>query len=90
MNNNYVSSAESGAPVSAPAGGRRGSLRKVSAKTVRRVLRSAGVKPKGRVVLGGADDELTAPVAPVTAGRRRRGSRKTRRHKKRGLFGLRR
>jgi hypothetical protein len=89
MNSGFVSSNETGSPVTAPSGGRRG-LRKVSAKTVRRVLRSAGVKPKGRVVLKGGEEpsEEASKLAPAMGGRRRRGSRKTRR--KRGLFGLRR
>lgn len=77
---------------SAPVGGRRGrkSVRKVSAKTIRKTLRHLGLKPKGRVVLKGGDvpaapAAAAAPAAP-TGGRRHRKS-----HRKSGLrklFGL--
>jgi hypothetical protein len=67
-------------------GGRRHShVRKVSAKTIRRTLRSLRMKPKSRMVLkGGAEEGMVgapaAPAAPpappagasMTAGRRRR------------------
>jgi len=66
-------------------GGRRHShVRKVSAKTIRRTLRTLGMKPKGRVVLrGGEHGPAAPPAAPpaaaappagasMTAGRRRR------------------
>jgi len=56
----------------APVGGRRHKLKKVSAKTIRRTLRKAGMKPKGRVVLNGGDG-LEAPeaAAPAMGGKRR-------------------
>jgi len=81
----------------APVGGRRHkSLRKVSAKTIRRTLRHMGLKPKGRVVLKGGEGEAAAatPSAPATptGGRRRhhtrRGGRHSRRRHTRSLFGL--
>jgi len=84
----------------APVGGRRHrSLKKVSAKTIRRTLRKMGLKPKGRVVLKGGEGEAPAastPAAPAAEGGRRR--RHTRRHggrrhhsrkHTRSLFGLR-
>ena len=101
MNNSVVPSNETGAPVSAATGGRRrrSSLRVVK-KTVKRMLRKMGVKLRGgaeAVVPDPAspspasDGKMSVPPsAPVEGGRRRRASRKTRRHKKRGLFGLRR
>ena len=82
----------------APVGGRRHkSLRKVSAKTIRRTLRHMGLKPKGRVVLKGGEGETAAaatPSAPATptGGRRRRHTRRGGRHSRRhtrSLFGLR-
>lgn len=71
-------------------GRRRRSLKKVSAKTIRRTLRKAGIKPKGRMVLTGGTALSPATVgagstAPVAGGRRRsRRGRKSRR----SLFGL--
>jgi hypothetical protein len=65
---------------SAPTGGRRHKLRKVSAKTIRRTLRKMGLKPKGRVVLKGGEApaaEAAAPAAaPEMGGRRRRSRRR--------------
>ncbi len=71
---------------SAPVGGKRKSLKLVTKKRARKVLKKLGMKMRG-----GAE---TAPVAvpkddlkaadAVTAGRRHR----TRRHKKRSLFGM--
>ena len=74
------------------AGGRR--LKKVSAKTIRRTLRKAGIKPKGRMVLKGGAPLSPAAVggesSPAPAGGRRH-RRGTRRHRKsrsrRSLFG---
>jgi hypothetical protein len=64
---------------SAPVGGRRHKLRKVSAKTIRRTLKKMGLKPKGRVVLKGGEAPA-APAAPAAApemgGRRRRSRRR--------------
>ena len=59
---------------SAPVGGRRKSLRKVSAKTIRKTLKKLGVKPKGRVVLTGGE-EKEGMVA--MGGRRRKSVRKS-------------
>lgn len=76
---------------SAPVGGRRRkSVRKVSAKTIRKTLRHLGLKPKGRVVLkGGADMGAPAAAAPAAeapkGGRRRKSARKSGLRK---LFGL--
>jgi hypothetical protein len=57
----------------APVGGRRHKLKKVSAKTIRRTLRKAGMKPKGRVVLNGGDglEPADASAAPAMGGKRR-------------------
>jgi hypothetical protein len=56
----------------APVGGRRRSLKKVSAKTIRRTLRKAGMKPKGRVVLNGGEGlETPESAAPAMGGKRR-------------------
>ena len=78
-------------PMTPMAGGRRRrSLKKVSAKTIRRTLRKAGIKPKGRMVLTGGVALAPAPVggeaAPV-GGRRRRGTRRGRKSR-RSLFGM--
>lgn len=67
---------------SAPvAGGRRRShkLRMVKKSTVRRMLRSKGLKMRG----GGESTET-----PATGGRRHRKSRGTRRTRRRSLFGM--
>ena len=65
---------------SAPVGGRRMKLRKVSAKTIRRTLKALRMKPKGRVVLKGGEApaaEAAAPAAaPEMGGRRRRSRRR--------------
>ena len=65
---------------SAPVGGRRHKMRKVSAKTIRRTLKKMGLKPKGRVVLKGGEAPAAAPAAPAAApemgGRRRRSRRR--------------
>jgi hypothetical protein len=72
-------------------GGRRHKLKKVSAKTIKRTLKRLGMKPKSRVVLrgGNADPELKdeEPMAATSAGRRRRGTKKTHR-RGRSLFGM--
>ena len=74
-------------------GGRR--LKKVSANMIRRTLRKAGIKPKGRMVLKGGAALSPAAVggesSPAPAGGRR-GHRGTRRHhrksrSRRSLFG---
>jgi hypothetical protein len=79
-------------PMTMPAtGGRRHrSLKKVSAKTIRRTLRKAGIKPKGRMVLTGGVALGSAPVggmAHVTKAGRRRGTRRGRKSR-RSLFGM--
>ena len=64
---------------SAPVGGRRHKLRKVSAKTIRRTLKALRMKPKGRVVLKGGEapaPEAAAPAAAAMGGRRRRSRRR--------------
>lgn len=77
-----------------PLSGGRRHLKKVSAKTIKRTLRRLGMKAKGRVVLkGGTTDpemkkEEPVPTTP-TAGRRRRGTKKTHRRGRKSLFGLR-
>jgi hypothetical protein len=82
-------SAGNSAPVMG--GRRRKSLRKVSAKAIRKTLRKLGMKPKGRVVLKGGDVPA-APVAdasgapPKNGGRRRRSAR--RKSGLRSMFGL--
>jgi signal recognition particle subunit SEC65 len=76
---------------SAPVGGRRHrkSVRKVSAKTIRKTLRHLGLKPKGRVVLKGGADMAMPAAAPAAeapkGGRRRKSARKSGLRK---LFGL--
>jgi hypothetical protein len=76
---------------SAPVGGRRHKMRKVSAKKIRRTLKALGMKPKGRVVLKGGEAPAEAgPVAaPVEGGRRRsrrrggaEGGRRRKTHRK--------
>ena len=68
---------------SAPVGGRRHKMKKVSAKTIRRTLKKMGLKPKGRVVLkGGEGMEPEKEAAPAMGGRRKRSaSASTRRHR---------
>jgi hypothetical protein len=63
-------SAGNSAPV---VGGRRRSLKKVSAKTIRRTLKKMGMKPKGRVVLRGGEglDTPESPSSPSMGGKRR-------------------
>lgn len=63
-------SAGNSAPV---VGGRRRSLKKVSAKTIRRTLKKMGMKPKGRVVLRGGEGLETpeSPSSPAMGGKRR-------------------
>ena len=64
---------------SAPVGGRRMKLRKVSAKTIRRTLKALRMKPKGRVVLKGGEApaaEAAAPAAAPAMGGRRRSRRR--------------
>jgi cobalamin biosynthesis protein CobT len=60
---------------SAPVGGRRKSLRKVSAKTIRKTLKKLGVKPKGRVVLKGGEEK--EGMVAAMGGRRRKSARKS-------------
>ena len=52
---------------SAPVGGRRMKLRKVSAKTIRRTLKALRMKPKGRVVLKGGEAPAAEAAAPAAA-----------------------
>jgi hypothetical protein len=81
-------SAGNSAPVMG--GRRRKSLRKVSAKAIRKTLRKLGMKPKGRVVLKGGADPVAPPPAPAAeapkGGRRRRSAR--RKSGLRRMFGL--
>ena len=60
-------------PVPPYGGGRRRSLKKVSAKTIRRTLKKMGMKPKGRVVLRGGEGLETpeSPSSPAMGGKRR-------------------
>jgi len=58
---------------SAPVGGRRHKMKKVSAKTIRRTLKKMGLKPKGRVVLKGGEPTGESE-APAMGGRRRKRS----------------
>ena len=80
-------------PMTPMAGGRRRrSLKKVSAKTIRRTLRKAGIKPKGRMVLTGGVALSPASFdggseTPLKGGRRRRGTRRGRKSR-RSLFGM--
>jgi hypothetical protein len=66
---------------SAPVGGRRHKLKKVSAKTIRRTLKKMGMKPKGRVVLKGGEgmEPEKEAAAPVMGGRRKRSASTRRR-----------
>ena len=73
-------------------GGRRHrSLKKVSAKTIRRTLRKAGIKPKGRMVLTGgvalSPASFDGGATPLKGGRRRRGTRRGKKSR-RSLFGM--
>lgn len=73
----------------AATGGRR-HAKKVSAKTIRRTLKKLGMKPKGRVVLKGGEDEGVkgadgADDGVMAAGRRHR---KTKKHSRRRGFRL--
>ena len=81
-------SAGNSAPVMG--GRRRKSLRKVSAKAIRKTLRKLGMKPKGRVVLKGGADMAAPAGAPAAdakvGGRRRRSAR--RKSGLRRMFGL--
>jgi hypothetical protein len=67
-------------------GRRRKSLRKVSAKTIRKTLKHMGLKPKGRVVLKGGADDGAAP--PVAGGRRKSRRAPRRKSGLRRMFGL--
>ena len=85
---------------SAPVGGRRRKLKLVTKKAARKALKKMGLKIRGGAetdavavtpevakVAGGAD--AAEAVAPVTAGRRhRRATKKTRRGRRKSLFGL--
>lgn len=67
---------------SAPVGGRRRKMKKVSAKTIRRTLKKMGLKPKGRVVLKGGEGmepEKEADAPAMGGGRKKRRSASTRR-----------
>ena len=61
---------------SAPVGGRRRKMKKVSAKTIRRTLKKMGLKPKGRVVLKGGEgmEPEKEATAPAMGGRKKRRS----------------
>lgn len=61
---------------SAPVGGRRHKMKKVSAKTIRRTLKKMGLKPKGRVVLKGGEgmEPEKEATAPAMGGRRKRSA----------------
>lgn len=73
-------------------GGRRRHLKKVSAKTIRRTLKRLGMKAKGRVVLKGGEGEegekteTPVPTASTGGRRHRRGTKKTHRRGRKGLF----
>jgi hypothetical protein len=84
---------------SAPVGGRRHKLKLITKKKARKALKKLGLKIRGgadeavavdpaiaKAAMGGAD--ATDAVAPVTAGRRRRATKKTRRGRRKSLFGL--
>ena len=76
---------------SAPLSGgrRRKSVRKVSAKTIRKTLKKLGLKPKGRVVLKGGDGTTVGDVpAPAVGAGRRSRRRGTRKSGLRRMFGL--
>lgn len=65
-------------------GGRR-RAKKVSAKTIRRTLRSLGMRPKGRMVLKGGEAAMGAPAAPAAAAAAApAGQTAGRRHRRRG------
>jgi hypothetical protein len=73
---------------SAPVGGRRHKLKKVSAKTIKKTLKRLGMKPKGRVVIRGGELETKEGEGVGMGGRRRRHTKKTHR-RSRHLFGMR-
>lgn len=65
-------------------GGRR-HAKKVSAKTIRRTLRSLGMRPKGRMVLKGGEAAAMAPAAAAPAAMAApAGQTAGRRHRRRG------
>lgn len=74
---------------SAPVGGRRHHMKKVSAKTIKKTLKRLGMKPKGRVVIRGGVDDDVPPPTPTEGGRRRRHTKKTHRRSRKSLFGMR-
>lgn len=74
---------------SAPVGGRRHKMKKVSAKTIKKTLKRLGMKPKGRVVIKGGELEPKEGEGAMAAGRRRRHHTKKTHRKTRGLFGMR-
>ena len=85
----YVANSTAGN--SAPVGGRRHHMKKVSAKTIKKTLKRLGLKPKGRMVIrGGELDAKEGEVkgTPMMPGGRRRHTKKTHRRSK-GLFGMR-
>ncbi len=57
-------------------GGSRKRVKRVSAKTIKRTLRKLGMRPKGRMVLKGGEDQTVgdngAAVTPEKGGRRGR------------------
>ena len=72
---------------SAPVGGRRHQMRKVSAKTIRKHLHKHGLKPKSKMVLkGGVDPVPEAAVesadTPAAKGGKR-GKKGTKKHSRR-------
>jgi hypothetical protein len=75
-------------PLGSVVGGRRHhkSHRKVSAKTIRKTLHKLGLKPKGRVVLKGGQQQGMEGME-MKAGGRRRTARKGRKSGLRKLFG---
>lgn len=89
---------------SAPVGGRRRKLKLVTKKAARKALKKLGLKFRGgadattgqvvadksapAAVTGGAED-AAVPIAPAAeGGRRRRHTKKTRRGRRKSLFGL--
>ena len=74
---------------SAPVGGRRRKMKKVSAKTIRRTLKKMGLKPKGRVVLKGGEPTGESEDPAMGGRRKRSASASTRRRSSfRRMLGL--
>jgi hypothetical protein len=76
---------------SAPVGGRRRHMKKVSAKTIKRTLKRLGLKPKGRVVIKGGEiqEGKEGEGQMGLGGRRRRHHTKKTHRRSRHLFGMR-